>query len=186
MSIKPLQNSFTIDANDRVVAVDKDWDEFADENNGEAAMGKHVMNHSIWTFISGETTKHVYEQMLSEVRRGITISFNFRCDSPSLRRFFEMVISPLPDDHVKFETFIQRRSEPREIDGVEIPVERSEPIITCSWCRKVSTGNGVWHKVKDAVELLSMFETSSLLSHGICPECYDGVIDQIAKERRKV
>ncbi|MFT3746160.1 MAG: hypothetical protein QM785_17955 [Pyrinomonadaceae bacterium] len=96
-----------------------------------------------------------------------------------MKRFLNMVISPLPDGHVRFETLVVKPPEPRD-PSETLPAERAKPIITCSWCKKVTSGDDVWHEIQDAVEVLRIFETDPMLSHGICLSCYDTVVRELA------
>lgn len=176
MSEKTLQNFYTIDPTDVIVSVDKNWDLFAAANDGEGASSKRVINESLWRFIASETVTHLYKNMIARVRCGATLRFSFRCDSPDQTRFFEMVISPLTDGFVKFETF-SRSFDSR--DEHESPDQTVKPLITCSWCGRVAAGDDKWQNVEDAIERFDIFEKGHVLSHGICTDCYELALLQI-------
>ena len=174
------QNFYIIDHNDDLIDTDAGWNQFAYENMGESVSRDQILDQPLWKFISGETTRHIYKNLLDHVRSGVTIRFNFRCDSPDMKRYFKMVISPLPDGHVKFETFVAKPSEPRD-PYYETPPQ-TPPIITCSWCKKITSGDDVWHEIQDAVKMLRIFETDPPLSHGICIACYDTIFTGLSKK----
>ena len=41
----------------------------------------------------------------------------------------------------------------------------------CGWCKKIRDDSGYWKQVEDYLEE----NTEAMLTHGICPECYDKV-----------
>ncbi len=166
---------YRIDRDDLIVFVDSAWDRFAIRNEAPELESKKVIGRKLWDLVDDEVTRHVYQQMLAEVRNGRSISFDFRCDSPNRRRFLEMKITPFADRGVQFETvtkLVEERSSqdlyrrsPRFTGGM---------VVTCSWCKKVKTSENVWHEVEQAVQMLKLFDLSPApqISHGMCEICY--------------
>lgn len=178
----PEKNVYTIDRYDRIRSVGGGWDTFAAANDGAELDSSGIINTSFWDYIFGDTTIQVYRQILTAARAGKVMEFDLRCDSPDLRRFVKMVISPAIDDSVCLEMTTVRVEErfPQVIlqqDGT-----CSETVVvTCSWCKKIRTDDGVWHEVEVAVPLLGLFELDEVpqLSHGMCEKCYEVVMQTI-------
>ena len=78
--------------------------------------------------------------MLVEVRKGRSIDFDLRCDSPDRRRFLEMRITPTSNEGVQFETVTKVVEERSSQEIFRHSNQHSdELVITCSWCKKIKT-----------------------------------------------
>ncbi|MEQ1642888.1 MAG: PAS domain-containing protein [Pyrinomonadaceae bacterium] len=175
MSDSLVQNLYCIDREDRIASVNGDWDRFAIANDAPELEGAKVLGRSLWDFVADEMTRHIYQEMLMDVRNGRSISFDFRCDSPKQRRFLEMRISPASNGSVQFQT-LTKNVEDRLAQGLyRISNQFSDDlVITCSWCNKIKTAENNWHEVEDAIHILKFFDLNPApqLSHGMCDECY--------------
>lgn len=92
-----------------------------------------------------------------------------------------MDVSPGPDGSVEFRvrTLSEEERPPQPLFDPGRP--RSEDLLrVCGWCKKVDVG-GRWKEVEEAVPLLGLFEQTLLphLTHGICEDCYHGMIESI-------
>ncbi|WP_372885936.1 hypothetical protein [Shimia sp.] len=86
---------YTIDSKDALASVNAEWDEFARENDGGAVMADRVLGRPIWDFIEGAKTVLFYRMVFLGCREtGVTTRFDFRCDSPGVRRVLCMEIIP--------------------------------------------------------------------------------------------
>lgn len=96
---------YVVDAGNRVLEVDSDWDEFLLRNGGAPhAASDGVLGRSLESFMIGDATKMFVRASLDAVRRsGQERSLPYRCDSPTERRQFEMRISPHANGQVKVE-----------------------------------------------------------------------------------
>lgn len=175
--------SYIIDASDEVIAVGGDWDQFAIENNCPPEFYSNaVINRSFWDFVSGEMLQHIYRRILIKVRNGESVNFSLRCDSPELRRFSSIQITPIGEGRVEFVTKTvdtEVRNAQSLIGGITDPLD--EMVVVCSWCKKIQVGLDVWQEVEEAVRTLEIFEKDLMpsLSHGICTRCYDEVIGKV-------
>ncbi|MEP6946131.1 MAG: hypothetical protein ABJA02_09455 [Acidobacteriota bacterium] len=181
-----LQNSvrYAIDASDKIVSVGGNWDRFAAENDSPPEVfARNILHRSFWDFISGDLTEHVYRQILAKVRAGTKLHFNFRCDSPTLRRFLTLDMIPNAAGGIEFLTETTR-TEKREYQPLFCTNADKiiEMVITCSWCNKIKTGEKVWQECEDAVLSLGLFEDEAMpmLSHGMCEDCYRTVMSSSA------
>jgi hypothetical protein len=167
---------YSIDVSDEIVAVGGDWDRFARENDAPLELfSGNILHRSFWDFLSGAALEHVYQRIMTNVRAGECMEFAFRCDSPGLRRFLTLRMTPADDGGINFvtETIC---TEEREFQRVfDADADRAEGIvIACSWCNKLKTGLHQWQEPEEAVRSLALFETDPMpaLSHGMCEQCY--------------
>ena len=86
---------YHIDALDMITDVNDAWVEFARRNDGESLTRQAVVGSDLWTYVSGAEIRHIYGQMIGEVRAGRDVSIPFRCDSPTVRRFHQMRMTAL-------------------------------------------------------------------------------------------
>lgn len=136
---------YCIDADDRLTFVASEWLDLAKENAAANLSHEAVCGQPLFTFISDPETQHLYKILIDKVRQSQdSMVVPFRYDSPSLRRFMELHISPLPDGAVQFEGRLVRE-EPREkVPLLDPSVERSDEIIVaCSWCKRIDADE-VW------------------------------------------
>jgi hypothetical protein len=96
---------YVIDAKNCVVDVDSDWDSSLSSNGGAAhAARSQLLGRPLDQFLAGDATKMFVRAALDAARLfGQTRVLPYRCDSPTERRQFEMVISPMSGGHVKVE-----------------------------------------------------------------------------------
>lgn len=172
----PTGDSFIyrIDAADRVDFVTADWLDFARDNEAQHLSAETVQGESLFSFIDDPETRHLYKAIIDKVRRTQdSVMVPFRCDSPCLRRFMVLHISPLPHGAIQFEGKLIRE-EPREhVPLLDAESARSgELIVSCSWCKRIEV-DGAWLEVEEAVRRLELFHEPLLpqITHGICGDC---------------
>lgn len=85
--------TYQIDSADRITSVSGSWDLFAAANDG-GTRATDVVGHSLWDFVVHNTTRQVYRDLIARVRGGRPVTFSYRCDSPTLRRFMRMTMRP--------------------------------------------------------------------------------------------
>ena len=162
---------YRIDGRDLIAGVSESWAPFA-LANGAIDLAQPLVGRSIWDFLSGVTTREIYRELFARVRHGRTVTFPYRCDSPALRRFLRMQLSPAARDTIQFES-ATISTEPR--DPIELVAARSLAaglVTVCSWCKRVAVGSE-WVEVEVAVQRLGLFGGSvpGELAHGACREC---------------
>jgi len=183
MNTPPNTIRYAINAADQIVEVGGGWDIFAVDNDSPPDLfSASIMHRNFWEFVSGNALQHVYRRIMEQVRAGETMKFSFRCDSPDLRRFLTLEMSPTADGGIQFvtETIC---TEARELQRVfDINTPRTEEMITaCSWCNKLKVSETIWQEPEAAVRTLSLFETDTVptLSHGMCEACYGKVLGEV-------
>lgn len=175
---------YRIDSQDRIVFVNNEWQKFALANDAADYADEKVLNRSIWDFITDDSTRLFYQEMINRVRTNKIVSFQFRCDSSEYRRFMKMNITA-EGNEVQFESRILRseRRNPQAI--LDRNAERSEKfVVICGWCKKINIGQAIWKEIEHAVEVLGIFESEIFpqLSHGMCGGCYTSFFEQFKKQ----
>ncbi len=165
--------SYSIDGNDRIVALGDEWHKFAIANDAVELTAPGLIGESVWPFITGNETRHLYQVMLARVRMsGATVRFPFRCDAPNKRRFMEMEMRPHGEDGVEFVTQLLREETRPAIALLEHKPTRANWMIRmCSWCKRVATPD--WVEVEDAIQRMQLFslEMAPQVSHSVCLDC---------------
>lgn len=164
---------YGIDGEDRVVFVNRAWDEFAAGNGAANLASDGAISRSLWDFIVDDTTRQLYREILKRARAGRRSRFHFRCDSADCRRYLELDARLLDGGIVGFRvrTLALEKRAHQPLFDQERP--RSQDVLRmCSWCKKIPY-EGRWIEVEEAAEKLHLFESAALpmLSHGICEEC---------------
>lgn len=172
--------TYCIDSDDRLIEVNDEWNHFALANDAPELIDG-VLKRSLWEFISDPTTISVYHHLLSGVRAGRTITFPFRCDGPSIRRWMLMRMSGSPDDEVFFESTVVD-SQPCEAGKAwDRRATRGTDLITsCSWCKRLKVEDR-WVEVEEAIEPLGLFMRgpAPLMTHGMCSQCQADIMGSL-------
>ncbi len=171
---------YQVDHSDTIVAVGGDWDRFAADNGGGTRCeARQVVGASLWDFIAGDETQHLYGLVLGRVRAlGRPVVLPSRCDGPRIRRFLSISITPLEDGAVRFDSTVVRTEARAPVALLDANAPRSlEVVRICSVCKDVHIEGG-WVSIEDAITSLGLFDKPTLprLSHGLCSPCFDDVM----------
>lgn len=182
--------SYRVDVSDRIVSASDSWDVFAAENKAPGLSKEEVLGRTLWDFIEGSETRHIFRLLLSKARACFSVmKVPFRCDSPEMKRFMEMEIRPLPDGSIDFVCTTLRTEARTPVAFIDPDLDRSNEWRTiCSWCKRVKMPGGEWAELEDAVRRLDLFGAKNppQMSHGICPEDQERAIREIdAAEKAK-
>jgi two-component system cell cycle sensor histidine kinase/response regulator CckA len=177
---QPMPNTlvtYQIDGRDRITSVSDSWAPFAIANDGASA-ATNVIGSPLWNFVSDATTQHVYRDLIARVRGGRTVAFSFRCDSPDLRRFMRMTMSPGPQGAVTFDSLVVR-TEARVALAVTALADyrKTDLMRVCGWCKRVAVADE-WLEVELAIDRLGLLAgpPPSGITHGMCPACFARVM----------
>lgn len=163
---------YRIDGDDRFVYVNAEWHRFAAQNDASPALNK-ILGKSIWDYISGRETGELYRMLLQRVRTfSATVEFEFRCDSPTVRRYMRMTILPRRFRQISFVCVIQ--NEVAKVPPLPLASELQGRIKICSLCNKIQV-NEEWLEVEDAVNASGLMSSAALpgLTYGVCTSCHD-------------
>ena len=156
---------YVVDASNRVVEVDGDWDDTLSRNGGAAhALRSRVLGRPLESFLAGDATRMFVRASLDAVRLlGETRVLPYRCDSPTERQQFEMVISLQDSGHVKVAHRLLNR-EPR-VRRQRPPVGSLVAAWRCSQCLSVrAAGTPDWIGADVAAP-------DGPLAQDVCPAC---------------
>lgn len=162
---------YTIDAEDCISDVNREWTRFARENGGAPDPGA-VLGKSLWDFVADEGNRTIYRNLVDAVRHNATpLSIPFRCDSPTLERHMTMTIAPGSLGEVAFVCALQYTfaRSPQADEG-----HRPEPatIVECEGCHRLWTKSGwkdCWEMIKSGD--LEIDDRPITLLHTRCTKC---------------
>lgn len=157
--------SYTVDNNDLIVDIGGDWDDFATANDG-SALADAVLGTSIWSHISGDTSRMFLDTLLRRARSTLQpIEKKYRCDTPTERRIMNMELIPQPTRRVTVRHSLVDAQRSDIVVNI-IPGERSSDCVKrCTICNSIKL-NGVWSDPFD----LEGDQTYKVI-YGICEKC---------------
>lgn len=175
--LKFLQTYSVIDRNLRILWVGGDWDEFALENQGPAAVANQVLSTRLDDHIVGEDTKAAVLALLETVfETQKEIKLDYRCDSPQKLRRVQLTIRPMKDERVLMVHDL------RDVQSFVKPFgnwhyRHDAKASKCSFCNSVRHDGGVWI----TPEALENHPTA--VRYVICEACQAHVAEAIAAVR---
>jgi len=166
---------YRLDARDRVAWVSPEWLAFARENHAEGLAAPAVVGRPVWDFIRGMETQAVYRALFRAVRtRGAAVTFPFRCDSPSTRRYMELRVSPGHAGHIELAGRLLRSEARLYLAILDCQLPRHRPRVElCSFCKRIHVAGCGWFEADEALGRIEPFASDELpeLEHGICDAC---------------
>jgi hypothetical protein len=181
---------YMVDRNDTVVRLSENWQAFADDNRGgPRCLPGNVIGSSLWGHICDWETKHLYEIVLERVREHHhRATFPFRCDSPDMRRFLTLSVTPLDEGSINFESKIIKTEARKPVALLDPQVKRSNEFLRiCSMCKKIAVSGVEWVEAEVAVERLKLFQMAIMpqFTHGICPSCFSAAMEELDRRKAK-
>lgn len=179
--LKFLQTYSVIDRNLRILWVGGDWDEFALENQGPAAVANQVLSTRLDDHIVGEDTKAAVLALLETVfETQKEVKLDYRCDSPQKLRRVQLTVRPMKEDRVLMVHDL------RDVQSFVKPFgnwhyRHDATSAKCSFCNAVRHDGGAWIPP----EALENHPTA--VRYVVCESCTDKVEEAIAaaRENRK-
>ncbi len=174
---------YWIDEKDVICQVSGPWDDFALENNGSEACANFVVGKPIWNFIVGDTARMWMNAIigLSRIKRE-SVERQYRCDSPSLKRYMMMRLQSEDSNIVRVEhelLFTELMDPPMNFKYTGIPL--STGILRCSVCNKIQVKEG-WYEPDEAVHKFNLVTDDFLsISYAVCEKC-DSSVDEVLRE----
>jgi hypothetical protein len=165
---------YSIDAEDRLVAVSDDWATFATANQAPDLARSAVLGTPLWDHVDDLATRELYRKLIRRARAGHELRFRVRCDSPTARRVLELTLSPQGDGGVRFHAAVLTSEDRERVELLSRETARSDDWLTlCSWCNRVRLPTRRWVEVEEAVVALGLLEGGPLpdLTHGMCEDC---------------
>lgn len=165
---------YRIDAENSLVSVNDEWEQFAVENNSKDLTRSAIQGKNLLQFISDRETAGIFSELIQIAReKDRVIRIQFRCDSPSLVRFMEMTITPLAAGHIEFCNRTVKIEERDPVSIIDSSIPRSNSTLKlCSWCKNAHTDHG-WLPLEETIQFIDNLDMNAppKISHGICPSC---------------
>ncbi|MFN0113127.1 MAG: hypothetical protein ACKVPY_00465 [Paracoccaceae bacterium] len=169
-----IQTYCVLDEGDRLLCVGGDWDAFAEENGGADCTGANVAGKHYFSGIEGFETRSFLNAATFAVRdRKRQFVMDYRCDSPVIRRFMRLTVSPLRHNRLLMvHDFLHE-----EKAGDPGPVWLFAPdakVRKCSVCCSVEFGE-VWMD-----PYLSKHPRPQFVTYTMCPKCRKHAADSLS------
>lgn len=163
-------NIYWIDKKMKIVSISGPWDEFAEKNNGPDIVSEKVRGKHVWEFITGDTTRMWFDALIQLARvKRVPIERPYRCDSPRLKRYMNMTITPEDSGLLRIEhTLISTQELQTPVNFTFAREKNTEPIHTrCSVCGRVKNSQ-LWQETADRGE---EEEINMNVTYAVCPDC---------------
>lgn len=175
--LKFLQTYSVIDRELRILWVGGDWDEFALENHGPAAVANNVLSTCLMDHIVGEDTRAIWRDLIQAVfDTQKELKLDYRCDAPHLLRRVQLSIRPMKEDRL---LLVHDLRDVRNFGKSFAPwhYRHDATHAKCSFCNSVRPDGGVWL----ATEALESHPTA--VRYVICESCEAQVAEAISALR---
>lgn len=165
---------FSLNNQNEIVAVGREWDQFALENNAPELVGDKVIGRLVFDFVSGHVTRQFLLAILELVRSGSQpIELEYRCDSPYERRFMKMHVSLMQSGQVCLINSTMRIEKRTQECFITKAVHRSKnTTIRCSMCNLLKCQQE-WVEPEHLMALHKHAPSEFIVVYGICKSCSD-------------
>lgn len=169
---------YWLDSVNVIQRVDEDWDRYMDsESWTERAASQCIIGKPLFDFICDDMTRMYIASMIESVRvLPKTLFRPYRCDTPELKRFMMMIVTPEDNGLIRvshellrtepmvkktsFQTVTHTKQSKIIMSGIHF--------IRCSVCNRISeVGQNNW---LEADALAGSNETIRVY-YGLCPNC---------------
>lgn len=163
----------SVDQDNLIVRVNRAWNRFACDNDGAHLANDAVLGLNLLDFISGKASKNFTLALLELARRREReICFDYRCDSPRLRRFMRAHLSSDSEGAVHFfHRHLYSEIFPHRVVFQTAAQRARDTTIRCSLCNHVRH-DGFW-KLPEFVSQQVFKSQPVPVIYGICPGCAD-------------
>ncbi len=171
---------FVLDTEYRLLWIGGDWDEFALRNGGTAARSNEVLSTSLLKQIADEPTKRAVVRLIEAVRAmQQPLRIDYRCDSPTIRRRFQLTIQPMKDARV---LLVHDLRDAYSFDRPIAPwqFDPAAPDCKCSFCCAVSLSDGPWTPAEALAD-----QHPRAVRYTMCPDCEASVAEAVQSLRDK-
>ena len=160
---------YWLDSKNRIVKTSLSWDNFAEDNEAcMSAYSSHVIGKSLFSFISGDTTRMFIESLIQKVRlTNQNFETEYRCDSPDTMRFMRMNIVPLGEGQLMIKNTLVKEAPFKK--RAKIQWSETESVARrCSICNQLNH-QGTW---VDPSEIVFDLDVIPII-HTVCEDCRD-------------
>ena len=164
---------FSVDQDDLIVRVNAAWDHFALANDGVHLANNAALGLNLLDSVSGKASKSFMLALLELARRrDREVCFDYRCDSPRLRRFMRARLRSDSSGAVHFShEHLCGENFPLPVTFKTAAQRARDTAIRCSLCNHVRH-DGLW-KLPEFVSQQAFDGRTVSVIYGICPSCLD-------------
>ncbi len=177
---------YRVDAADALIWVDDLWLAFARENGAADLTEQAVLGRTLWEFIMGEETRHLYRAIHARVRTHVkSVVLPFRCDSPTLQRHMRLTITRETMGHLRYDSMLVRVVPQDEQPLLNPRRPRSLSVVTmCSCCKRALLESAGWLEAEDFTARLGLFNCEKVpqIRHTLCPDCIHAAVNDLSAE----
>jgi len=176
-SVQQLPLWYELDADNHVVAVSDYWDVHAMMYQTPSLLAKNIVGKRLDSQISGDVTQMFTETMITSARvLSKSLTRRYRCDSPTHKREMEMVLTPLPNGHLRISHQLIAETAWQHTRRMHTQVTLGQRRIKrCSMCNNLLDGDE-WVSQDDYLERYPDQDEAALtVFYGICLRCRNGV-----------
>jgi hypothetical protein len=163
---------YWVDAADVIIAVNEEFSVSRAQHFGN---GEDVIGKSLWDFVRGRDTRHLYQLILKKARQtSRALTFAVRCDGPNIRRFTEMTVQQAAAGSVQFSHHtVREESRPLPYTPDEQSSKPGPMVTICSWCLRVELDKKRWAEIEEGAASLGLLNgPPPQFSHAICSDCF--------------
>ncbi len=163
----------SVDQDNLIVRVNSAWDCFARDNDGAHLANDAVLGFNLLDSITGKTSQNFTLALLELARRREReICFDYRCDSPRLRRFMRAHLSSDSSGAVHFShQHLYSETFPHLVVFQTAAQRGRGTTIRCSLCNHVRH-DGLW-KLPEYVSQQVFDGREVPVIYGVCPSCLE-------------
>lgn len=174
---------YRINAHDVIDYLNDSFANFSRSSQGPASQS--VLGTRLWDHIEGQAVIQMYHALAEHVRLlKKPLAFDFRCDSPSMRRDMRMVMVPLPRNAIEFRATFHSATPhslppdffPPNPDGTSAKTF----LQMCAWCKSILIDDD-WTEIEEALAASKVlaYQQPPFITHGICDACFRAMTDLI-------
>lgn len=163
---------YRLDTQDRIVAAGGAWDQFALANDANDLLAERVIGSSIFDYVYGDVSVMFLRTLLNGARTLQRSTLRpYRCDSPGIKRFMEMVVEPDGRGGVTIHHRLLR-TEPLPATLRFAVRPGATPVTTrCSMCNRLKVAGG-WQEPETVwADGQLIPEQATPVIYGVCPDC---------------
>lgn len=167
--------SLTVDEQDTIIDVSSSWDSVAKSGGaGESLFAKRILGQALADFIKSDNTTMYIATVIKLCRlQKKTLFREYRCDSPTHKRFMEMELQPLEEGFVKINHYLLREEPletPLHLQDITPDLLNTSPaLLRCSMCNRLKKpGEAVW---LPAEQFSATEEKPLRVIHTVCRDC---------------
>lgn len=138
-----------------------------------------MVGNNLFFFIAGREVREIYSMLHKRVlAQAKEISFDYRCDSPDVRREIRMSMRQGGVETVRYESEVLKETARATVP--QPSKESSFFISVCSLCKKYRfpVGSNQWKEIELILAEPDIPDHFNL-THTFCQECYDGIMEKL-------